>query len=102
MHAQTSCHFKITFQVSILLVPLCYCLLMTLTIRGCMGAGGPQGILTLLAPDWSHITKPWVWLEASKFVFVSMQLGLGVVSTYASFNKYHHNIVRYHIMFYVH
>ena len=81
--------------VSMLLVPACYGLLMTLTIRGCMETGGHDGILKLLAPDWSHITKPWVWMEAAKFVFVSMQLGLGVVSTYASFNKYHHNIIRY-------
>ena len=84
----------LNLQVSMLLVPLCYGLLMTLTIRGCMGEGGPEGILALLAPDWSHITKPWVWLEASKFVFLSLQLGIGVVSTYASYNKYHHNIIR--------
>ena len=81
-------------QVSMLLVPTCYGLLMTLTIRGCMGDGGPKGILALLAPDWTHITQPWVWLEAAKFVFISLQLGLGVISTYASFNKYHHNIIR--------
>eukprot|EP00093_Oithona_nana_P008682 08682.XXX_255129_257662_1 [CDS] Oithona nana genome sequencing. len=81
-------------KVSMLLVPTCYGLLMTLTIRGCMGDGGPKGILALLAPDWTHITQPWVWLEAAKFVFISLQLGLGVISTYASFNKYHHNIIR--------
>jgi len=81
-------------KVSMLLVPTCYGLLMTLTIRGCMEDGGPQGILALLAPDWSHITSPRAWIEAAKFVFISMQLGLGVVSTFASFNKYHHNIIR--------
>ena len=58
-----------------LLVPTCYGLLMTLTIRGCMEDGGPQGILALLAPDWSHITSPRAWIEAAKFVFISMQLG---------------------------
>ena len=90
------CNFII--QVSMLLVPTCYGLLMTLTIRGCMGDGGPKGILALLAPDWTHITQPWVWLEAAKFVFISLQLGLGVISTYASFNKYHHNIIRYELL----
>ena len=87
--------FVIVFQVSILLVPTCYCLLMTLTIRGCMSPGGTDGIMRYLAPDWKHITQPWVWLEAAKVVFISMQLGMGVISTYASFNKYHHNIIRY-------
>jgi len=81
-------------KVSMLVVPLCYGLLMTLTIRGCMGSGGPEGILALLAPEWGHITRPWVWLEAAKHVFVSLQLGVGVVSTYSSYNKYHHNIIR--------
>ena len=81
-------------KVSLLVVPLGYGLLMTLTIRACMAPGGPAGILALLRPDWSHISAPWVWLEAGRFVFLSMQLGLGVVSTYASFNKYHHNIIR--------
>ena len=53
-----------------------------------------QGILALLTPDWSHISAPWVWLEAIRIVFISLQLGLGVVSTLASYNKYHHNIIR--------
>ena len=53
-----------------------------------------QGILTLLTPDWSHISAPWVWLESIRIVFISLQLGLGVVSTLASYNKYHHNIIR--------
>ena len=81
-------------KVSILLVPVAYGLLMTLTIRGCMAEGGPAGILALLRPDWRHLSQPWVWLEAARYVFVSMQLGLGVVSTYAAYNKYHHNIIR--------
>ena len=63
-----------------LLVPTCYGLLMTLTIRGCMEEGGPQGILALLAPDWSHITQPRAWMEAAKFVFISMQLGWYILS----------------------
>lgn len=81
-------------KVSLLLIPLCYGLLMTLTIRACMAEGGPQGILALLSPDWSHMSQPWIWLEAIRFVFVSMQLGLGVVSTYSAKNKFHHNIIR--------
>ena len=54
-----------------------------------------QGILALLTPDWSHISAPWVWLESIRIVFISLQLGLGVVSTLASYNKHHHNIIRF-------
>ena len=50
--------------------------------------------MALLTPDWSHISAPWVWLESIRIVFISLQLGLGVVSTLSSYNKYHHNIIR--------
>ncbi len=81
-------------KVSLLLVPLMYGLLMTLTIRGCLAPGGPGGVIALLSPDWSHAGRPWAWMEAGRLVFTSLGLGMGVVATYASYNKYHHNIIR--------
>uniref|UniRef100_A0A0K2TLA7 Sodium-dependent nutrient amino acid transporter 1 n=1 Tax=Lepeophtheirus salmonis TaxID=72036 RepID=A0A0K2TLA7_LEPSM len=81
-------------KVSILIVVLCYGLLVTLTIRGFMANGAWTGVYKLLTPRWEYLNKPWVWLEAIKHVFISLQLGLGVVSTYASFNKFQHNIIR--------
>ncbi|QQP50852.1 Sodiumdependent serotonin transporterlike, partial [Caligus rogercresseyi] len=61
-------------EVSIGNVLLSYGLLVTLTIRGFMAdATGSQV---------EYMSEPWVWLEAFRHVFISMQLGLGVVSTF--------------------
>jgi len=81
-------------KVSMLAVPTCFMLLVTLAIRTCLGRGGPQGVLHLLTPDWSVLTLPEVWLEAAAQVIFSLQLGLGSFTTFASYSKYEHNIVR--------
>ena len=81
-------------KVCLVAVPACFMLLVTLTIRTCLATGGPQGVLILLTPNWSVLTQPTVWLEATGQVIFSLQLGLGAVSAYSSYNSYQHNIVR--------
>ena len=81
-------------KVCMIAVPGCFMLIVTLTIRACLDTGGPQGVLLLLAPDWTVLTRPSVWLEAAGQVVFSLQLGLGALTTFASYNKYEHNIVR--------
>ena len=56
--------------------------------------GTPQGIVTLLRPDWRVLASPAAWLRAAAQVVASLQLGQGALSTFASYNRYHHNIVR--------
>ena len=75
-------------------VPAAFMLLVTLTIRACLAAGGPQGVLLLLAPDWSVLTQPGAWSQAAVQVVFSLQLGLGALTTFSSYNKYEHNLVR--------
>ena len=81
-------------KVCLVAVPACFMLLVTLTIRTCLATGGLQGVLILLTPNWSVLTQPTVWLEATGQVIFSLQLGLGAVSAYSSYNSYQHNIVR--------
>jgi SNF family Na+-dependent transporter len=81
-------------KVCMVAVPAAFMLMMTLTIRACLATGGPQGVLLLLAPDWSVLTLPGAWLEAAAQVVFSLQLGLGALTTFASYNKYEHNLVR--------
>merc|ERR1711892_558062 len=81
-------------KVCLVAVPASFMLLVTLTIRTCLATGGPHGVLLLLAPDWSVLTQPAVWLEVTGQVIFSLQLGLGAVSAYSSYNTYQHNIVR--------
>ena len=45
-------------------------------------------------PDWSVLLQPTTWLAAAAQVVFSLQLGLGALTTYASYNKYEHNLVR--------
>ena len=49
---------------------------------------------SLLTADWSQLHQPHVWLEAVCQVVMSLYLGLGVYSTFASNNNYCHNIIR--------
>ena len=45
-------------------------------------------------PDWSVLLQPTTWLaDAIQMVF-SQQLGFGDLTTYASYNKYEHNLVQ--------
>jgi SNF family Na+-dependent transporter len=81
-------------KVCLICVPACFMILVTLTIRSCLASGGPHGVLLLLSPDWSVLTQPTVWLQVTGQVIFSLQLGLGPVAAYASYNTYQHNIVR--------
>ena len=81
-------------KVSMVCVPLAFMLLVSLVIRSCLAEGGPQGVLSLLSPDWSLLKEPSLWLRAAAHVIFSLQLGLGAQSAYARCNKYRHNLVR--------
>ena len=81
-------------KVSMVCVPLAFMLLVSLVIRSCLAEGGPQGVLSLLSPDWRLLKEPSLWLQAAAQVIFSLQLGLGAQSAYARCNKYRHNLVR--------
>ena len=81
-------------KLGLVLVPASFMLMVTLVIRSCLAPGAPQGIITLLSPDWDKLTQPSVWLLAAANVVFSLQLGLGAVTTFSSYNNYHHNIIR--------
>ena len=81
-------------KVCLIAVPVCFMLLVSLTIRSCLATGGPHGVLQLLTPDWNILTQYSVWLEVTHQVIFSLQLGIGAVQAYSSCNTYQHNIVR--------
>ena len=81
-------------KVSLLLIPLCYGLLITLVIRSMMDPSGPSGFLSLMTPRWSVLSQVTAWLEAAGHVVFSLQLGLGVLITYGGFNKFGHSMIR--------
>lgn len=81
-------------RVSLGLVPLVYTLLVTLTIRALLAPGAPQAAVALLAPDWTRLTQPQLWLTAAAEVVFSLQLGLGAVTAFSGYSKFRHNLVR--------
>jgi len=85
---------KATGKITSLLVPVCYMLAVALLIRVNLSPGGPQGILTLLKPQWETLKDYSVWLEAGGQVVFSLHLGLGVISSYSANNPFQHNIIR--------
>ena len=81
-------------KVCLLVVPVLYGLLITLVIRTCMEEAGPPGFLDLMSPDWTVLSQATTWLEAAAHVILSLQLGTGVISGYAGYNKYSHSLIR--------
>ena len=54
----------------------------------------PQAAVALLAPDWTRLTQPQLWLTAAAEVVFSLQLGLGAVTAFSGYSKFRHNLVR--------
>ena len=81
-------------KISLAVVPLCYGLLITLVIRAFMDASGPGGFLAVMRPQWAALASVTAWLEAAAHVIFSLQLGLGVLTTYGGYNKFGHSLVR--------
>ena len=77
----------------LILVPLCYVIILSLSVRCTVQSDGADGVLALISPNWRSLGSPTAWLEASCHVIFSLQLGKGVFSTYASHNKFTRNII---------
>ena len=45
-------------------------------------------------PQWAALASVTAWLEAAAHVIFSLQLGLGVLTTYGGYNKFGHSLVR--------
>ncbi|CAH1711848.1 sodium-dependent dopamine transporter [Aphis gossypii] len=71
-----------------------YVVLIFLLIRGITLPGSAQGVRYYLYPNFSMIAKPEVWVDAATQVFFSLGPGFGVLLAYASYNKYHNNVLR--------
>lgn len=72
-------------KVVLITVPLPTILLLILTIRGLTLYGAGNGLEFYLAPDFSKIASPTVWLSAYAQIFFSLSLAQGIMITYASF-----------------
>jgi len=85
---------RVLGKVCGVLVFFAFGFLITLCIRTSLTPNGPTGVLALLTPDWKVAAKPTLWLELTGQLIFSLQLGSGVHTTLASYNKFKQNLVR--------
>ena len=53
-----------------------------------------QGLVYFFTPQWERLLEPGVWYAAVTQSFFSLGVGFGVIVTYSSYNKFHHNSYR--------
>ncbi|XP_025084088.1 sodium- and chloride-dependent glycine transporter 1-like [Pomacea canaliculata] len=71
-----------------------YIVLFALLIRGAILPGARDGVIFYLVPRWNKLLEWKVWMAAAAQVFYSAGIGVGGVSTLASFNRFHNNCYR--------
>ncbi|KAK4874050.1 hypothetical protein RN001_013410 [Aquatica leii] len=85
---------KASGKASYFLALFPYVILCALLIRAVTLEGSVKGILYFIRPQWNKLLKAKVWFSAITQCFFSLNIGSGVITTYASYNKFKHNIYR--------
>lgn len=68
-----------------ILLPLMGLILGVLLIRGLTLPHGWEGLMLLLTPNWQLLFNPAVWKAALTQAFLTLALGFGVMTAYASY-----------------
>lgn len=71
-----------------------YLIMTILFFRSVTLPGAGNGILFLFKPEWSLLYAPSVWYAAITQVFFSLSICYGVITMFASYNNFSHNILR--------
>ncbi|KAK4874052.1 hypothetical protein RN001_013412 [Aquatica leii] len=71
-----------------------YVVMTALLIRAVTLEGAGEGILYFITPQWSKLATAEVWYAAVTQCFFSLNVGLGSIIMYASYNNFDHNINR--------
>ncbi|VDP66640.1 unnamed protein product [Echinostoma caproni] len=71
-----------------------YIFLTVILIRGCTLPGAWEGLKFYILPDWNRLADIEVWIAAATQIFYSLGPAWGGLITFASYNKYHHNVQR--------
>ena len=80
-------------RCSKVLMPVLFIMLIILAVRSLMMPGGQQGMEFFLKPDFSKVTAQ-TFLDAIGQAFFSLSIGLGTMTTYASYFKSETNLSR--------
>lgn len=85
---------KSTGKASYFLAIFPYIVMLILLIRALTLPGSFNGIKFFFTPQWDKISQPSVWYAAITQVFFSLNTYFGSIVSYASYNKFDHNIYR--------
>jgi NSS family neurotransmitter:Na+ symporter len=72
-------------RLNMILMPLLGVIVVTLAIYAMSLPGAGRGIAFLLAPDWSTLGRPSIYLNALGQAFFSIGIGMAVFVTYGSY-----------------
>ena len=68
-----------------ILIPLLFVIMIFIVFYALSLPGAMIGVSSFITPDWSSITKLDIWLAAFGQIFFSLNLGLTIVLSYASY-----------------
>ncbi|KAF5291488.1 hypothetical protein FQR65_LT01800 [Abscondita terminalis] len=85
---------KSSGKVSYFLALFPYVVMGALLIRAVTLEGAAEGILYFITPQWDKLATAEVWYAAVTQCFFSLNVGLGSIIMYASYNSFDHNINR--------
>ncbi|CAC5362095.1 Sodium- and chloride-dependent neutral and basic amino acid transporter B(0+),Sodium- and chloride-dependent taurine transporter,Sodium-dependent noradrenaline transporter,Sodium-dependent proline transporter,Sodium-and chloride-dependent glycine transporter 1,Sodium-dependent neutral amino acid transporter SLC6A17,Sodium- and chloride-dependent GABA transporter 3,Sodium- and chloride-dependent betaine transporter,Sodium-dependent dopamine transporter,Sodium-and chloride-dependent GABA transporter 1,Sodium len=71
-----------------------YVVLLIFLVRAVTLPGAIDGIKFMFIPKWHKLLSSQVWGEAALQIFFSTAVGWGGYITFASFNRFHHNLYR--------
>ena len=84
----------ILLQVAYLTAIFPYIGLLVLLLKGLTLPGSVDGIVFYLRPVWGELLNIRVWYAAVTQSFFSLNIGLGSIINYSSYNPFNHNIYR--------
>ncbi|GFR81159.1 sodium- and chloride-dependent glycine transporter 1-like [Elysia marginata] len=90
MDTMLSCDHQVVYVAAT--IP--YLILTCLLIRGCLLPGAGNGLYFYMVPTWDRLLSFQVWRNAASQVFYSIGMGFGLISTLASYNRFHNNCYR--------
>ncbi|KAB0805143.1 hypothetical protein PPYR_02113 [Photinus pyralis] len=85
---------KSSGKVSYFLALFPYVVMGALLIRAVTLEGSTEGMLYFVTPQWSKLARAEVWYAAVTQCFFSLNVGLGSIIMYSSYNSFDHNINR--------
>ena len=69
-----------------IVMPVPFLVLLVFLVRGLTLEGAGDGVIALLTPDPSKLFTVEIWITAISQLFFGVSAGMGVLTTYASFN----------------